>query len=319
MSTTDFLNSNATDGQLSADQAAQLLELAMGDTGDLPDNGGAPAVTPDTEQQPNDALNESADDPDKAVLLARDGKHTIPYDRLVEAREQSRQYKTQLDAQQQELETLRAQSQERAAAGDAPTQTDKNLAIAEQALSAGVDPDLFGDFSEEAIAAGVAKLVDARVEAAVSKALSQQKQQQQSDDVSAGHFNAIYGKHPDADSIRESRELAEWMAGKKAYEQRAINQVLDDGTAAEVIELLDSFKTESGQAQPAAASLKAAAKTALAGVRAPVPASLSDFPSGTANPSNRFESIASMTPDAMAEAMDNMSPEQIDAFLNRSA
>lgn len=323
-SVTEFLTTNAAEGDLSAAQAAELLELAMGDTGAQPEQGGEPSATP-ASVEPTPAAEPTPDatdvDPAKAVVMAKDGVHTIPYEKLTEAREGERHWKAQAQQAQQALEQLQAKASERAAEGVAPTQADQNLAIAEQALEQGISPDLFGDFSEEAIAAGVASLVDQRVNAALAKHLAplqQQQKQQAQQTAEQAHFTAIYEKHPDADSIGESQELNSWIAGKPSYEQRAINAVLDGGTATEVVELLDSFKRETGRAQPAAERLQEAAKAAVAGARAPAPASLSDFPSAPAAPSNRFASVAAMNPADMADAMQNMTPEQIETFLNRT-
>jgi hypothetical protein len=103
-------------GALTPEQAAQAFALAeQGDTGGKPDAGGAPTTTAatdntstttatptDNEQaKPADAgktTTTGADgagtkdgaeviDPANAVVLARDGKHTIPYDRLEKARQ----------------------------------------------------------------------------------------------------------------------------------------------------------------------------------------------------------------------------------------
>ncbi|MCT2416064.1 hypothetical protein MNU23_30780, partial [Pseudomonas aeruginosa] len=61
----------------------------------------------------------------------------------------------------------------RATAGEAPTSQDNQLAAAQAAMDQGVDPAIFGDFSEEALAAGIQKLIDAKVEARVSALVDQ--------------------------------------------------------------------------------------------------------------------------------------------------
>lgn len=333
-STQEFIQAHAVDGLLDAEQAAKLLELAMGDTGSAPESSEPPAAAAKDGTQTEAAPQASAQtepEPANSVVQARDGVHTIPYERLTEARQQAQQYRTQLEAEQarrqqleQELEAARAAAQQRADAGMAPTQADANLAAAEQAMAQGVDPDLFGDFSEEALAKGVAMLVDQRVNDALSKALAplQQKQQQE---AATAHEQAIYAAHPDADAIAESRELVEWINAKveampigvRDAVRAGYERVLDQGSASEVVDLLDAFKRDSGRTQPAA-DAKAAAKAAVAGAKTPVPASLSDIPGGSAGPSSKFEALASMNPAEMSEAMAAMSPEQIEAFLNRN-
>jgi len=346
--TAEFFQQHAPDGNLTPEQAAQLLELTeLGDTGaaagGTPDTGSAPSATPAPEAQPPGAAqtteNPSTDpagqppaatDPASAVILAKDGKHTIPYEKLIEAREGEKQWRDKAQAALQELDALKAQAQQRADAGQIPTQADQNLAIAEQAIDRGADPDLFGDFSEEAIAKGVQSLVDQRVQALVDEkvnaALAPLQQQQEADlqrqqaAATEAHFRAIYEKHPDADSIAESQELADWIKAQPSFARAGIEAVLQKGSAAEVIELLDQFKGTAGKTQPAAddAAAKEAAKQAIAKARAPVPGSLSDIPGGTAGPGSRDEALAKLSAPDMADAMANMTPAQIEEFLNRS-
>ena len=71
-----FLQQHAN-GEMTAQQAAQLLELGEGDTG-LPEIGGQPSATPANDQTPGDAAASDVPEltPDNAVILARDGELT---------------------------------------------------------------------------------------------------------------------------------------------------------------------------------------------------------------------------------------------------
>lgn len=328
----DFIQQHAPDGNLTALQAAQLLELSEeGDTGAAnaePETGGAPdaapVVAPQAAVAPTDT-NEPELNADNAVILAKDGKHTISYDKLTEAREGEKHWKAQAATAAQELEALKAQAQQRADAGIAPTATDTQVAAAEAAIEAGHNPELFGDFSEEAIAKGVQALVDQRVAAAIAQVDAkfakayEPVQQRQADDIRKAHFEAIYAKHPDADSIVESKELADWIAAQPTFARAGYEAVMQNGTAAEAIEFFDTFKAASGKGQAAPTlDVKAAAQAAIAKAKPAVPASLSDIPGGTAGPASRDEALAQMNPLDMSETMQGMSPAQIEEFLNRS-
>lgn len=266
-------------------------------------------------------------DPENTVILAKDGKHTIPYEKLVEAREREREWREQAEAARQELEALRAQAQARADAGEAPTQTDQNAAAAQAAIDAGVDPDIFGDFSEEALAAGIQKLVDAKVQTVLQTldARLEPIQQRQAAESHNAHYSAIYERHPDADSIAESQEFEDWVNTQPSFARAGFRAVLENGSTAEVIELFDTYKQATGLAeakaegtQPKAADLKAAAKQALSKAKDPVPASLSDIPGAAAGPGSPEEVLASLDPADMLDRMQGMTPEQIESFLNRS-
>jgi hypothetical protein len=58
---------------------------------------------------------------------------------------------------------------------------------------------------------------------------------------------AVYGKHPDTQEILPDVEA--WVDKQPAFLKAAYNNVLDNGTAAETIELLDIFKTATGKVE----------------------------------------------------------------------
>jgi len=346
LSQEEFLQS--LDGDLTAQQAANLLELGLqGDTtvtsveeGGLPaasaSNADAGATAGDADENKTnvadaakagavDAGATSETDPANTVILAKDGKHTIGYEKLVEAREAAANAKTLLDAANQELATLRAEAQKRADSGEAATKLDNQVAAADAAIAAGVDASLFGDFSEEALAKGIQTLVNQRVEAALAplNAKLEPIQAKQVVDANTAHYNAIYSKHPDADSIAESKELADWIASQPSFARAGYQTALSKGSTAEVVELFDTFKAATGKTPVAAAAnpadVKAAAKAVIASAKPSVPASLTDFPGGTAGPGTRDEALAGMDSGTdLLSAMENMTPAQIESYLNRA-
>lgn len=321
----EFIQSH--DGDLSPEQASQLLDMALGDTAALPaDNGNEPGITPENSEIPpggGAGENALALDAANTVILAKDGKHTIGYEKLVEAREAEKQWKAAAQSAQAELEALKIQAQQRAIDGEAPTPTDNQLAAAQAAIDQGVDPGLFGDFSEEALANGIAKLVEqkvaAQVEARVQEALSPLAKQSEEKAVES-HYNAIYTAHPDADSVAESQELQNWIDSQPSFLRNAYSDVFNQGTATQIIEMLDQFKQATGlqQAAPAKQDVRAAAQAAVKQAQAQVPTSLTDFPAGKPGAGvSRDERMDSLDSVDLLSEMQNMSPEQIEAFLNR--
>ena len=330
-------------GDLSPEQAAQLLQMGdtPGDTGAAaPEPSNVPDVAPAQieghavpEGEKTATPDESGLTAENAVILAKDGKHTISYDKLVQAREAAQTAQAaqqamaaQLEAANQKLVELQAQAQARAEAGQAPTQADTNAAAAQAAIDAGVDPALFGDFSPEAMAKGVAQLVQAQLDArmAAIDAKLQPIQQQTARSATEVHLSAIYSAHPDADSIVESQEFAAWKSTQPGVVRAALDAALTTGSTNDVIEVFSAFKAATGQAAvPTAATAKAgqispaqAAKAAIARAAAPMPASISDIPGGRAGPTNVLEAMENMNGPEMLSAMNAMTPEQIDAYLN---
>lgn len=329
----DFYDS--IDSALTPEQAAQAMALAEGDTAKPAETGSTPnAATDEGEQakvdKQDDSAQSKANDEDgitaeNAVVLAKDGKHTIPYDRLEKARQGERHWREQAENAQYQLSELQAQAQARADAGINPTKADNLVAQAEAAIDAGADVDLFGDFSEEALAAGVRKLVSMQVEqqvkAQMGQALAPLVEKQQKEAQSA-HYDTIYGKHPDADSIAESAEFNDWVNKQPSVVRAAYQNLFDPkvgGTAEQIVEVFDAFKASNGVESPksAAPNQRSAAQTALANSRVAPPSSLSSIPGGRSAGSNTLDATADMGGAEMLAATSGMTPQQIEAWLNR--
>lgn len=62
-------------------------------------------------------------------------------------------------------------------------------------------------------------------------------------------LNAINAKHPDASTLLPKVE--KWIETQPPFLQKAYNEALDNGTAADVIALYDTFKTATSPAAPA--------------------------------------------------------------------
>ena len=313
------------EGALSPEQAAAALAAGEGDTSAELENGGTPDATTVTDDAAatgdGASTTTEAGDPANAVVLARDGKHTIPYETLVKHREGEQHWKAQAEAAQQQLAELQTQAQARADAGTAPTKTDNMVATAEAAIESGADVGIFGDFSEEALAKGIATLVEQQVQARVSAAL-EPLATKQAKDAAAAHYDAIYSKHPDADSIAQSTEFAAWVNAQPSAVRNAYWGLFDPhtgGTAQEIVEVFDAFKAVStpNPNTPAAADPKAAASAAVAAARATPPASLSSIPGARVEGASELDRAADMSGPDMLEATKNMSPAQIEAWLDR--
>lgn len=320
------------DGVLSPEEATALLDRAMnGETiefdepqaAEPPVESSEPPVT--TESKDSQVADEQLN-ADNAVIMAKDGKHTIPFEKLQQAREAERLAleKVQLAEQQAqaaiaELEKLRnQQSQSNTAAQQA--KIDNQIDIAQQAIDNGVDPSIFGDFDEEGLAGGIQTLVQQQVaqqvEARLKQALEPIAQKQQIDETQQ-HYAAILQAHPDIESVAESQEFASWRASQPSYAQQAINGVLSQGTTDQVIELFNQFKGNAQTAAPTSAGIKQAAKAKLDNAQSAIPASLSDIAGGQAHTSPD-EQLANLDGVDMLAAMDKMSPEQIERILNKT-
>lgn len=167
----------------------------------------------------------------------------------------------------------------------------------------------------------IEKRVQERVEAALAQALGPIQQKQEADAVTS-HLSAIYKAHPDADSIAESKELADWIAAQPSFARAGYQAVLQQGTTAEVIEFFDTFKQATGKAAqqntPEQSDVSAAAKAALAKAKAQVPTSLSEIPAGSKAHHDEAEALMEMSDSNALNSFMGKSPEQIRALLERA-
>ena len=315
--------------------AAELLEAAL--DGTLQDDD-ASTEQPDasTEGVPAAAVPEGHDEQEAgnaetevegAPILSKSGAYTIPYEKLAEAREarkaaqdriaQLEQQVAELTgAQQRNLAAVQADAQDRANAGQAQTATDANLAAATQAIAEGVDLSIFGDFSEEDLAKGVAELsrrsmaqVEQRLMAVLDDRLSAPLRAQEAKAATSAHYDTIYGAHPDADEIVESAEFAAWRDRQPAFAKAGIEHAMTKGSAQDVVEVFNAFRGTKPQ-QPSTA------RTAPEAPARRVPNSLSDVPG--AAPMDKTQQIlaAAGNAEALLDSMGSLTPEQRDALLD---
>ncbi len=310
--------------------ASALLEQAMNgesvvdtQTGGEPDTTQVkdPTIT-DTDTQTAPTPTEEELNATNAVIQAKDGKHTIPFEKLEEARNNAQQWKQQAAAAEQALaEQLRQQV-------PSTTQAEQNLEAAQAAIEASGNNasviELFGDFSEEAIAKGVESLIEQRVpgliQSAVDKALAPY-QAQQALSAEQVHFAEIHAAHSDIDSIVDSQQFDDWMTAQPDFIQSAYNDVLAKGTSKQVVDLLNLYKTSNNLVQPSvsATDLKETAKQAVSKAQTQIPHSVSDLPAGSPAGVTRDERLAALSPAQLAEEMANWTPEQIEKFVDRRA
>ena len=313
--------------------AAELLEAALDGTlqdddasTEQPDASteGVPAAAAPEGQGDQDASTET--EVEGAPILSKSGAYTIPYEKLAEAREarkaaqdriaQLEQQVAELTgAQRQNLAAVQADAQDRANSGQAQTAADANLAAATQAITEGVDLSIFGDFSEEDLAKGVAELnrrsmaqVEQRLMAALDDRLAPLREQEAKTATSA-HYDTIYGAHPDADEIVESAEFAAWRDRQPAFAKAGIEHAMTKGSAQDVVEVFNAFRGTKPQ-QPSTA------RTAPEAPARRVPNSLSDVPG--AAPMDKTQQIlaAAGNAEALLDSMDSLTQEQRDALLD---
>ena len=316
MNQAEFYEANQVDGALTNEQTMQMLGLPEGDTPkgdssvpDADDGKGAAAEVAKVEEQPT-------------VILAKDGVHTIPFEKLTEARAGEQHWKSVAEQAQQALEALKSAP----AATAAPAKAEE----AQPAAPQGEQDVDFGDYSDEAIRKGVQKLVDiktdairAEMEAKLNKVMAP-IQQSEAEQATDKHFSTIATAHPDFESVVVSKEMNDWIEKQPSFLRPGFRAVIEQGTAPQVVELLDAYKSSTGKpAAPTgtgkpADSVVAAAQAAIAKAQAAPPSSLSEIPSGSMAQHDPAGAVLEMSTASLMNMFDGKSPEQIKTLLNRS-
>jgi len=330
MNQAEFFETHQVNGELTDAQAMQMLVLPEGDSDPVPQqvqsqSSETPTAADESGQQQTEEPKVEDETP---VVLAKDGKHTIPYEQLEEARKSAQLYKQQAEEYQRKLEEVRSQ----AAQPQQQAQEQPKAPAATGWISKEEITQAFGDFSEENLANGIASLVDKRAEsivaAAEAKAEAKVRAEFETRELAAKqreHFDAIRSAHPDAESIAQSAELEAWIKQQPSYAQAGILYALQQGTAAQVIEALDAFKastTKSAAPDTAPQAQKpvdapAAAKAAIAKAKSTPPLSLSAFPAGASAAVDEFNAVAQMSDGQMFNSFSGKPAEQIHARLNQ--
>jgi len=323
MNQAEYFQQHAVDGQLTPEQMAELLTLPEGEiTSEVKSTEPERAEATEEEAKTGEGEEVAAqEDPANTVILAKDGKHTIPFERLQEARDSEKEWRRKAEEAQQQLEQLQADAAQRRNDGEAPTTVDQQVAQATAAIEAGVDPAIFGDFSEEAIAKGIATLVETRVQDALKRVdqIVQEKVNpllaQQAKSAQEAHYEAILSKHPDAVEVAESDQMERWIASKPSFVQDSYREVLARGSAVKVIELLDAYKGETST--PPVGNAGAAAAKAVAAAKVTPPTSLSEIPSGGRVAMDEVAAMLQMNAQQAVGSLMGKTPEQIAKLLDR--
>lgn len=169
----------------------------------------------------------------------------------------------------------------------------------------------------------LARMEAMAAEVAAMKGQLQPLAEQTARSATAAYYDAIYAVHPDANSIAESQQWNAWIESKPGYMQGAMREVFNTGSRQDVIDLFTQFKTENGlkttPATPQAAAQAAAASAIQAARHSSIPSSLTDIPGGVRGPGDIYERLDGLVGAQLLEAMETMTAEQRETYVNRAA
>ena len=332
METTDleYFEANQVDGVIPPEKMAGLL---LG--GELPAVEAEQEAVPEEEAQPEPMKEvvpaEPAAVPEKEpVIMAKDGVHTIPYEKLVEARVEASSARTALEEQISKNAELQAAMDKMATAQNAQvegtaTQEETNEILDEVRKEF---PDLVTAFetmltkergfytAQIAAQAEEINTLKSDIAPVKEKAVEADKKE---------HFDSIRKVHSDLDAIIAGEELGTWIESQSPAVQKAYVEDIKGGNDVAIIKMLDTFKAATGYQPPAgdtAGQGKQADGQTAAGIPAPkrpVPTSLSEIPGGSQVPHNQVDAIMSAgNPLKQIDAFMGKTPDQIEEILRKA-
>lgn len=325
----DFLSSNEITGALTPEQAAQLLELPhQGDTVTPTETADAPAPAPAAAAETNTTTEPPAEDlsADNAVILAKDGKHTIPFDKLTEARESAQQAASERDAALARAAELQAQL-DAAQRQPAATTTQTAAAVDLKALRLEQFEAVQSGDADKAMELG--EQIDAEnqriAEERVMQRLSAQRTQEQAQAAEAAMQQTAATLKAQYPALDQSSPA--YSPGAEAFVVAERDLLISQGekwddalrqAATKAAPLFGWSNGNQAAVQPTTRAAQAAAAAAIAAAKAPTPATLSDIPGGKPAGASLEAQMASKNGPEMLDVMLTMSREQRDEFLNRT-
>ena len=306
----------ANENEFNALTEEQVIALSEGHTVEGETAAPKEEAAEDVESPAHEAEAKEPVVEEENVLLAKDGKHIIPFERLQEMTEKAAQWEAFAREQAALVESMKQAKAEDAETGGTKAQ---EAVIAEYAGDfPEVFEDLKGHFQSMIDAKVTAKMTE--LEAKLDNVIAPM-QQQAEDNSREAHFAAIKSVINDFDQLVDSGVVEDWIKTQPSYVQKAANQVLygipgvknSAGTASEVIELFSNYKASqpNKQAAPSKDDLNAKANAVIAKAKAKTPTSLTDVPSGTSAAIDDDAAEAGMNAQQLFAKYQGMPPEKI--------
>jgi hypothetical protein len=323
------------EADLTDEQMSRILtgdgEIAEGGTGDDRNSQNPEAKS---EGEPAPATDEVKDEEgkaagDKPVIMAKDGVHTIEYEKLVEARDEAKVAKEQNRVLQEQLSAIQSERDDLQAKMAEATKQDEaagNTAATDELLASFKEdyPEFYAVLQRETTAASQALI--SRIEA-LEKMTGQiapviAKSQE---DAAVSHFDTIRNGVEGYDQIvAQSEKVHAWIDSQPDLLRNAYAEIVANGSAKDVVAVLNTFKQATGfvvtpsEGGGKTVDVDAAIAAATQGGKR-IPSSLSSLPSGSAAHHDETEAMLDESAVSLLTGrFANMTPEQINEAINRA-
>lgn len=261
---------------------------------------------------------------EQKVIQARDGVHTIPYAELDSARTKAQEAIAEAEVAAEKMSELSAENEQLQS-----KLAEFEVAQVKDEKSGGNQhtdsflSELQDEFPE--LATGLQSVLNAEREAhkaeleqvkseidPIKQGLEEARQFKEEMRIEA-HFAAIEKAFPNYEDILESVEFQEWQKELPGYVKSHIEEILERGTAPQVIDVLEDFNKISTPGK----TVIGKAREAEQSVKSNLPGTMSDIPGGSAPPSDEDEAILNMSHKQLFAKYMNMDPKKAMATVSK--
>jgi hypothetical protein len=256
----------------------------------------------DTEQE------ETEEQPE---VLAKDGKHTIPFQVLEEARNKAAEWEQFASQQAELIKSLQAAKVEDAGTGDTKAQ---EAVLAEYQ----------GEFPEvaEDMRPYIQKMIDEGIKNGLSQFQNEINERVApvekiaNETAAERYFSSIRQAHPDVDEIVDDKAFNVWVNKQPSFVKASYIEALEyKRPASDLIEMFSAYKESVGIDKQPVTDVKGAAKTIIANTKRTNPGSLTDIPAGTTGKHDEVEQMLTMTSRELENKFFGKSPDEINKMM----
>lgn len=305
----DYFMANPEEFEKLSDEDRMLLangEPVEGEiTGESPDADS----TDETEEQ-GDEGQEAEGQAEESVVLAKDGKHTIPFDELQKARDAAAFWQAQAEEAKQAIQQKRE-------AFEQSQQVDLKSLRKQLRDATLLDDEALVEDLESQIDAEMVRVAQATAQQQFSAAMAAANEQAEQRAI-ASVAESLIAKYPALDHTKPAAN-AEAIAVVQALSAMYANDRPRATALSDAVAKVASMFGMDGNSQPDLSDAAAKADKVIAAAKAKpkVPSSMASIPSAPTPPTDEMQAIGQMSPQQMQDKMMEMPREKILALLAR--
>jgi len=274
-------------------------------TGESPD-----ADSADETEEQGDEGQESEGQAEEAVVLAKDGKHTIPFDELQKARDAAAFWQAQAEEAKQAIQQKRE-------AFEQSQQVDLKSLRKQLRDATLLDDEALIDDLESQIDAELVRVAQATAQQQFSAAMAAANEQAEQQTI-ASTAESLIAKYPALDHTKPTAN-AEAIAVVQALSAMYANDRPRATALSDAVAKVAGMFGMDGNSQTDLSDAAAKADKVIAAAKAKpkVPSSMASIPSAPTPPTDEMQAIGQMSPQQMQDKMMEMPREKILALLAR--